>query len=340
MNLILTKDCAKQCSFCFTGVKDKDNEMDFNTIVKILDEFPEADIRLLGGEPTQYSRFNDVIDLLKSRNRPYYLISNLLFSKDVCNKILEYPPEWLMCNGMELNEKNRITLFNNNWDILKDHTQLDIAITLSESTDRDTIINYLEWLTTKLGRLQLIRIGLDLSGSYLINNKTVGGIINDIGGFMKTEALKEFPEYIDKYTNETNQNLIDHVFNPATLAYNLKFDCQIPPCIFDTSKPTLKFNYSGMSAICNKTAVDVFKGGTAIHCYPASDISIQNVFEHNTEMDIAKRLRGIYKTAEKNELIASECNECDYYLFSHCAGLCLGCRNTGITSHVIPISQI
>jgi len=337
MNLILTKDCAKECSFCFTGEKSKGSEMSLTTISKILKQFPLAEIRLLGGEPTQHSRFSDIIALLKSSNRPYLLVSNMLFSNKTKDVLLDYPPKWLLCNGMELDEKNRMTLFNKNWNSLSEVTQLDLAITLSESTSIGYIKEYLGYLTLHLGQLKSIRIGLDLSGNYLINNTSIGGMIDYIGNFLKTSALKQIPKYVESYMEETNNRLLDHLFRPETLNYNLKFDCQIPPCIFDNT-PHLQFNNSGMSSICNKTALDVFGNGSVIHCYQASDIKLDNIFDYSNEEDAANAMRVDYKSLEKSQEIHTECQKCKYYLYSHCNGLCLGCRDLGATDHVIPIN--
>ena len=41
MNLVLTKECSKRCSFCFTGNYDAGTEMSFDFIERVVSHFYE-----------------------------------------------------------------------------------------------------------------------------------------------------------------------------------------------------------------------------------------------------------------------------------------------------------
>ena len=125
MNLAINGTCAKGCSFCFTKedarLKHVLGEMSIKKVGELLDHFDikgaNEEVTILGGEPTQHSNFIGIIDYIISRGHKINLVSNLLFG----TKTLEYIVSniqhirWILPNGAELNEKNRITLFRKNY---------------------------------------------------------------------------------------------------------------------------------------------------------------------------------------------------------------------------------
>ena len=85
---------------------------------------------------------------------------------------------------------------------------------MSRDWEERKVYDYVKWLYQELGgKLNAIRLGLDLTGTYLINNKRMGDEI--------TKILK-FGHY--------NDILITS-------------DCQIPPCLWEgKTKDSVKEN--------------------------------------------------------------------------------------------------
>ena len=88
-NAILTRSCNKKCSYCFADTSSHD-EMSLETFVSILDKQENNEIKLLGGEPTQHSKFKDILNICEERNTHVTLISNFLFSQEIREFIIKY----------------------------------------------------------------------------------------------------------------------------------------------------------------------------------------------------------------------------------------------------------
>jgi len=293
MNLILTKECAKKCSFCFTGDYSKNTEMSLELIEKlIVKQFNTQDsyFQLLGGEPTQHSQFLEILKLLNKYNISYKLVSNILFGDKTLKNIIKYKPESILCNGMELDQKNRIQLFKKNWKFLRRRVHLTLAITLSENSTIEYFETYIKFLIKELEYIPSIRIGLDLSGKYLINNTYIGNIIEII-----------------------------HKITPLTI---LSGDCQFPLCIF-TERNINILEYIQFN--CDVLPLDIFYDESAIYCYQTKNsLKINNILKYNNK-ELRGQLRYLYKEQEHNNSIYEECKKCNYYLNNQCNSLCLGC---------------
>jgi len=121
---------------------------------------------------------------------------------------------WMLPNGAELDEKNRIVLFKKNYLALhtaysniwgfEDNARLFIAITMSSDWRERKLYEYIKWLYLQLdGRINAFRLGVDLTGNYLINNKEMGQEITKILNFGFYNDIR------------------------------ITSDCQVPPCLWD-----------------------------------------------------------------------------------------------------------
>lgn len=328
MNLAINGTCAKGCSFCFTKedarLKHVLGEMSIKKVGELLDHFDikgaNEEVTILGGEPTQHSNFIGIIDYIISRGHKINLVSNLLFG----TKTLEYIVSniqhirWILPNGAELNEKNRITLFRKNYLSLytayantwsfNENSRLFIAITLSSDWKERKMYEYIKWLYGELGgKLNAIRLGVDLTGTYMINNKELGDEI--------TKILK-----FAKYNN-----------------VQVVSDCQVPPCmwegknkqsIIENSMGFATFKVPGYETICGFMPLDIFPDGSSIHCYPLQDkVKISNVLNisgENSILSLRDEFDNLYKENHKNYTIPKDCLECPFYL-TECNGICGGC---------------
>mgnify|MGYP003640071437 CR=1 FL=1 len=330
-NFIITGTCSKGCSFCFTEeqarIQHTLGEMDVEYVNKLLDYYKfdpnkmtstnESDVRILGGEPTQHSNFTGIIDTIIKRGLKINLVSNFLFGekiqKYIVNNIKHF--RWMLPNSAELDEKNRLNLWLKNYIAIydayaaswgfEDSPRLFLSLTISRDWKERKHFEYIKWLASKIpNRLNAIRMGLDLTGTYLINNKELG---------------KELTE-LEKFAHVNNIRITS--------------DCQVPPCLWEgeteeavranTSLATFQY---GMDLTCGFMPIDAFPDGTSTMCYPLKGAVNHDMFNlpgkdklNTLVKEYAKDYISYSETFNKPE----ECLNCSFYL-KGCNGICGGC---------------
>jgi len=328
MNLAINGSCAKGCSFCFTKEDARLNHTLGDMSIKMVDDLinhfslkgTEEELTILGGEPTQHPYFTEIVNHIISKGYKFNLVSNLLFGQKTLDFIVSNIRHirWILPNGSELDEKNRINLFRKNYLSIysayantwgfEDHPRMKISITMSRDWEERKVYNYVKWLHQELGgKLNAIRLGLDLTGTYLINNKRMGDEI--------TKILK-FGYY--------NDILITS-------------DCQIPPCLWEgKTKESVKENSLGFATfkipeydtICGYMPLDIFPDGSSIHCYPLQDkVKIDNVLNisgKNNILSLRDEFDKLYIDNHKNYSTPQDCLDCVFYK-TECNGICGGC---------------
>jgi organic radical activating enzyme len=328
MNLAINGTCAKGCSFCFTKedarLKHTLGEMTVKKVGELLDHFDVEsvgeEVTILGGEPTQHSNFTGIVDYIISRGHKINLVSNLLFGKRTLDYITSNIRHirWVLPNGAELNEKNRMNLFKKNYLSLytayantwtfRDNARLFIAITLSSDWKERKMFEYVKWLHNELGgKLNAIRLGVDLTDTYMVNNKDLGSEITKILKFAKYNNIR------------------------------VVSDCQIPPCmwegktkesIIENSMGFATFKVPGYDTICGFMPLDIFPNGSSIHCYPLQDkLKIDNVLNikgENSILSLRDEFDKLYEENHKNYTLPKDCLECVFYK-TECNGICGGC---------------
>jgi len=328
MNLAINGTCAKGCSFCFTKedarLKHTLGEMSIEKVGELLDHFDvkgsREEVTILGGEPTQHSNFIGLMDYIISRGYKVNLVSNLLFGKRTLDYITTNIRhiQWVLPNGAELDEKNRLNLFKKNYLSLytayantwgfEENPRLFIALTLSSDWKERKMYDYIKWLYHALdGKLNAIRLGLDITGTYLINNKEMGKEV--------TKILK-----FGMYNN-----------------IRVTSDCQVPPCLWEgkTKESIIQnsfdfatFKVKGYDKICGFMPLDIFPDGSSIHCYPLQDkVKIDNVLKisgENNILTLRDEFDDLYRDNHKNYKIPQDCLDCVFYK-TECNGICGGC---------------
>lgn len=328
MNLAINGTCAKGCSFCFTKedarLKHTLGEMDIEMVDKIIDHYrlsnSNEEITILGGEPTQHSNFIGVLNHIFSKGFKVNLVSNFLFGKTTRDYIVENIKNirWVFPNAAELNEKNRMVIFKKNYlEIYKayantwgfeSHPRLYLALTMSSDWKSRNFYEYVKWLYHELdGNINAIRLGLDLTGTYLINNKEMG--------------------------NEMTKILKFGLYNQIKITS----DCQVPPCLWEgkTKKSVLEnslnfatFKLPEYETICGFMPLDIFPDGSSIHCYPLEDkVKINNVLEisgKNGILGLREEFDKLYIDNHKNYSSPQDCLDCVFYK-TECNGICGGC---------------
>ena len=328
MNFAINGSCSKGCSFCFTKedarLKHTLGEMSIDMAEKLITHYKIKDnreeITILGGEPTQHSNFSGLIDYILSKGLKVNLVSNLLFGNTIKDYLINNIRniKWMLPNAAELDEKNRLPIFKKNYLELyhayqntwgfEESPRLYLALTISSDWEKRNIYEYIKWLYLSLdGKVNAIRLGIDLTGTYLLNNKKLGKEI--------TKILK-FGEY--------NDILITS-------------DCQVPPClwegktkeaVYENSMGFATFKMANYDTICGYMPLDVFPDGSSIHCYPLQDkVKIDNVLNIIGE-DAPQTLRdtfdNLYIENHKNYTLPTICQECTFYP-NDCNGICGGC---------------
>lgn len=328
MNFAINGSCNKGCSFCFTKedarIKHTLGEMSIEMVESLISHYnlktKNEEITILGGEPTQHSEFSKLIDYIFSKNLKINLVSNLLFGNSTKEYLINNIRNirWMLPNAAELDEKNRLHIFKKNYLELyhayqntwgfEDSPRLYLALTVSSDWKERNIYEYIKWLYSALdGKVNAIRLGIDLTGTYLLNNKELG---NEI-----TKILK-FGEY--------NDILITS-------------DCQVPPClwegktkeaVYENSLGFATFKMANYDTICGYMPLDVFPDGSSIHCYPLQDkVKIDNVLNivgEDTSQILRNTFDELYIKNHKQYTLPTVCSECVFYP-NDCNGICGGC---------------
>ncbi|MEF8880731.1 MAG: radical SAM protein, partial [Candidatus Nanohaloarchaea archaeon] len=86
-NLLLTEECNKNCSFCFAGPSSGNNP-EHRKSISLMDATRFArwckangldSVGILGGEPTMYHSFNEILEIMARKGITVKLISNFTF---------------------------------------------------------------------------------------------------------------------------------------------------------------------------------------------------------------------------------------------------------------------
>ncbi len=165
MNIILTSACNKNCSFCFakdyiTNPKKEIFELDFvkNLILEAAEiQFHGAtkfkNFRLLGGEPTKYPHFKELMKWLinlanerlkdKTPMTEPQLISNFLFTdSDIGDLLLQYYKTNskfnLLLNASEFASEKQFDLFIDNinkYTVFQNNVSVALGFTMFHDND-------------------------------------------------------------------------------------------------------------------------------------------------------------------------------------------------------------
>ncbi len=340
MNIILTSECNKHCSFCFAKEYTSNPEkeiFDFDFLKKIISEMLIThnnclnfnQIKLLGGEPTRYPKFIELMDWLKitalnriKSNQPMpmiNIISNFLFEN---NEILESIKEYIDVG-----------------------TGLGFLLNISEMTQKQKEI-------VRSNLLYLISSGFkntSLSFGFTINLKLDFSYYENILNFFKEEVVEEYekletktyspihirlslanPEHNTVKFNQLLENkelyskiIMDFVSWGRINNIKVRFDCGIYKCLF-TQKDLVKIlDWSdAFVSGCGGSAFDFFPTGDMINCYPTSHIK-SNYYKYNDIVPLCNEVELKHKIYRAENEYPDECKSCDYFM-KGCNGPCSG----------------
>ena len=319
MNVVLTSACDKNCSFCFAKpyVTNPDKELlNFNKFKEIVNQSEAIGegISLLGGEPTMYPQFIELLDYLLERkladrlSQPVLLISNLLF-KDIN---IAYKLEEVLRKGLDLNfllnvaemSSKQMELFLRNIKAIPS-AEVSPGITLSKNIKSSY---YIKNLATIIDQCNVTSIRLS------IPNPMYGTIV--------------FEDYHNNEMPIYRQQLKDIIDFCLENEIEPSFDCGTTLCLFQApldGDKYLKYVHSEESSGygCNNCALDLKPDGTMISCYPGEFIS-DNISNHQNELlPLIKSVRAKKQYFETQASAPKMCLDCEHYL-KLCHGPCVG----------------
>lgn len=267
--------------------------------------------KLLGGEPTDYPYFKEVLEYIQENKvREFLLVTNLLFKEDIRNLLKEFTIKnrnviSFLLNSTDLEFSDRMKRFEENIDAIsasKNNITLGITLDASKTVEyyKDYLKKYIYPLRNKVSSRFRLSIafpgeGEDKDYHRVVNNKEYGNMFYEV-------------------YKDLNEN-----------GYNISVDCVTFPCMFtdqqrDYIKRVSEKKDMRNLHICKNPAIDVFADGSVSYCYPTKWIKEemgQSVYEVNTKVDMQ------YYKFEKKAKKPKECLTCNFYLDKVCKGPCL-----------------
>lgn len=317
-NFILTLDCNKGCKYCFAAqTRNQEKEyrhMGLDQFRSLVDKLnPRDPVKLLGGEPTSHPQLKEIFEIIAEKRRQFALISNFLFDEDklqiVKSAILSNPFHTTLINSTDLDVGNRMEIFSRNYnEIYRECYQNDTeqriscGITVDTSKNIDYYLNYIDFLTKNLLRIERLRISLAFPGNeenkndfFFMNNKEIGKML-----FILTKKC------------------IDLGITP-------NLDCIVYPCVFSNKeehKFVMKF-LGKYKSKCVGVPADIFPDNTVSYCYPLKKIAV-STNDFKTLEDAAKALEMKYKIQRSTIDFPETCTKCSFFKREICEGPCLG----------------
>ena len=339
MNLILTSVCNKRCSFCFAKqyVTNPEIEVfDLDFVKTLLEEasqiqtngqVKEQEVKLLGGEPTIYPHFVELMEWLTSKaeerktlNQSWIkicIVSNFLFRDEKVGKSIdEYAKAGhkfsCLINTAEMNEEQKILVAFNIKSYVLNH--LNAGLTLGFTLNCEYSFDY-------------YKDNLDYLYDEVIKNRPLSetpvmirlSLQNPEAGKTTFEEMLEKKTLYGRLINGFVEWGIDH-------RTKVKFDCGIFYCMFDKSVQAYLTEWAGGNMNgCNGGAEDIFPDGKMINCYPGSIIQ-SNYHKYKSILPTMKEITNKTNLFRSIAQPPKTCQSCEYYL-KQCKGPCLGYFN-------------
>jgi organic radical activating enzyme len=288
--------CSRGCSYCYEKRKPI-GEMPFDVLehgLKTLGTLGVNEAELIGSEPTEYSRWDDLITLATEQNIDLTVYTSGLHFDRLNNErvkklilhIMFKPDAKFMEEIKKLLDKGQFIYLRVNFD----------ATNLGE---KDIILSFLEQLPEQYHR--------QISLKYSFTSKTDDPDIE----FTDIDALKkikpnflEFCEYLhDKF--------------PSVTMYSER---PVFKCCF-TPEELEKYSYAGLDFKCNMEYT-IYKDGKIGLCPP-----VENIITKRSVNDEHELVRAINKIREEmNDLVKKpsfeSCAKCEFLHDSSCQGGC------------------
>ena len=306
-NLIITKYCNAECTFCFAAdsrhrmIRNGSREMDeteFRDCLEFSMNGGNRELRLLGGEPTLHPFFTDFVKAGREVGCPVTVFSNGVMPAASCEALAALDPE--ICNvvinmGANIREADK-AVRRDTLQKLGPRVTLGYTITSAEFSFDGAIA-----LIGAFGLRKNIRIGL-AHPTWRGANKAL--------------HPKRYPA--------AGRRLLEESSRTARYGISLDADCGFVRCMFGNSFD--RFTANGFRYISKCSPVlDLCTGGKILPCFALSNLpaadqetfpDAEAAYEHFAEKLTPLRTFGIYP----------ECSKCVYFETELCCGGCIAAR--------------
>ena len=337
--LYINDFCPKGCSFCFIPgqIKLMDREMPLENIRRLIDDLGFKHFQVQGGEPTLHKQFPEILQLFKDRGVTCNILSNILYNSKIKRVIRQAIDDEVItgfapnCSELDSPEKrfkrwkdNYLDIYEGlekKWGTGAGANMISLMWTIPkgfrEGIDPFTkekykldCLEYIDWLETEIkGKFHILRIGLDLCGTYIINNRKIGKILDDLDAMGQQRSFQFY------------------------------MDCQCPPCINEPDEPRPWHSNQIGEAGCPADQgggkyIEIKPDMSVVHCFQSQGeigmpYVIKNIFEFKFGAgpklpQLQKEHRWRYIETNRKIDMPKACQECPHFPYK-CNGICMGC---------------
>ena len=308
MNVMLTAFCNRKCSYCFASKemsryrnKRENTEMspeNLNIVIKFLKKSGITDFRMIGGEPTLYSRFKEIYNMISDSGFTITIFTNGIFDKN---------------KRIFLSQKENLNILlnvNHPKDYIKGmwKTVLRTIIELNEKITLGFNIYKIDFNPHFL---------LDLIEKYKIHQRKIRlGIANPIlSGNNVYIDLKDHRKIANRIVNFSRQcNKLD---------ITLSFDCGFVLCAFTKEQlGELYYNVGSVPKTNCSAPIDVAPDLKLFYCFSLSDKSDVKLTDFKDISEIKNFFEDKFK-AFKRIGGMERCFNCKYLKRQQCIGGCI-----------------
>ena len=315
MNLILTTDCQRKCSYCFAK-DNQNNPMQFtmDNLVKTMHWLEQEKhildrIALLGGEPTIHPQFIEFLEYLLPKKLGILVFTNAMVEDvDIYNKIV----------GVAV--KNRV----------RDFPQLGFCVNINESkyrTDKEEILQTLFF--KKLGKVSMLSFNIfeetfdpyfliEKINEYSLIKSIRLGIAAPLGNRNNYLKIESFPKISKKIVNFMKEVAKQNIF--------IGFDCGFTRCMFSEEDiQDIKNLNNNITFDCGPS-IDIYPNLEISSCYPMSVVLREKMENYESPTHLFSYWQSKFNNYKP---IYDKCETCNYFLDLICNGGCKAYKANG-----------
>lgn len=317
-HLLLTNYCNQKCPFCYAGklmaTPKNTREMSLENLTLILNKFGRAtglkQVKVLGGEPTLHSRFDEAMRILFDHVDQAGLFTNGVFSDAVNTVIKQYVPRLkltfnIMTPGFRFNKKTRAQVRERIRELSR-LTSVSLSVIVEPRTRVADILETVD--AADLENVHSIRIG----------------VANPVMGGQNSYAFHEFPLVGNK--------VMEAIEGLKKLNGKLRFqmDCGFTRCMFSEAQyEKLKLNKVDHMLGCFQGemigCLDVQTDLKAIPCYALSETKKADFLKQG----VTRVENGLFlkQLDYHRSYVMEKCRTCQWAKGNNrCTGPCLAFR--------------
>jgi len=301
MNILLTNDCNRHCSFCFARSIVNQNKPDqdsphmthanFYKILDFLDNSGIKVLRLMGGEPTQHPEFCDFVQEAFDRGFKFSVFSNFMMTKETADFLEQFPKSRFsfLANVSHQKSDTEEQLEQVNYALSKLNDKTNVGCTV---TGPDFEYQYL----------------LDFIKKYNLKKRIRVGIAQPI-----VKATNEY--LLPKMYKETGKAIVKMAQKCIKDEVLLGFDCGLTHCMFTAAEIGIMSKITEGFKIHCSPIIDVGVNLEVWSCFPLSNVYVTHLDNFKTRAEIEN-----YYTAKLEKFktfgCRPECQKCIYMLRS------------------------